>query len=83
MEAGAGEAVLPKKGGFRPQAPNAAAVALQAKFNQGVALHQQGNLAEAERTYEEVLRQQPNNFGALSLLGVIALQTRQTVIRPR
>ena len=57
---------------------NPAAVALQAKFNQGVALHQQGKLAEAERIYEEVLRQQPNHFDALHLLGIIALQTRRT-----
>ena len=53
-------------------------MALQAKFKQGVALHQQGKLAEAERIYEDVLRQQPNHFDALHLLGVIALQTRRT-----
>ncbi len=69
---------MPKKGGFRPQAQNPAAVALQAKFNQGVALHQQGKLTEAERIYGEVLRQQPNHFDALHLLGVVAAQTRRT-----
>ena len=67
-----------KKAGFRPQAQNPAAVTLQAKFNQAVALHQQGKLAKAERVYEEVLRQQPNHFDALHLLGVIALHTRRT-----
>ena len=51
-------------------------MALQDKFNQGTALHQQGRLAEAERIYREVLQQQPNHFEALHLLGVIALQTR-------
>ena len=53
-------------------------MALQAKFNQGMALHQQGKLADAERSYGEVLQQQPDHFDALHLLGVIALQTRQT-----
>jgi tetratricopeptide (TPR) repeat protein len=53
-------------------------LALQAKFAQGMALHQQGKLTEAERIYEEVLRQQPNHFDALHLLGVIALQTQRT-----
>ena len=52
--------------------------ALQAKFNQGIALQQQGRLADAERIYREVLRQQPNHFGALHLLGLIALETRHT-----
>jgi tetratricopeptide (TPR) repeat protein len=51
---------------------------LQAKFNQGMALHQQGKLAAAERIYGEVFRQQPNHFDALHLLGVVALQTRRT-----
>jgi Flp pilus assembly protein TadD len=70
-KAGSGEAALPKTGGARPQAQNPAAIALQAKFNQGVALHQEGRLAEAERIYGEVLRQQPNHFDALHLLGVL------------
>ena len=51
-------------------------MALQAKFNQGQALHQQGKLADAERIYREILRQEPNHFDALNMLGVIALQTR-------
>lgn len=50
-------------------------VALQAKFDQAVALHQQQRLADAERIYREVLQRQPNHFDALHLLGVIALQT--------
>ena len=67
-----------KTRGFRPQAQNETAVTLQAKFNQGVAMHQQGKLAEAERIYREVLRRQPNHFDALHLLGVIAAQTWRT-----
>jgi hypothetical protein len=49
---------MPKTGGARPQAQNHASVALQIKFKQGMALHQQGKLADAERFYREVLRQQ-------------------------
>jgi predicted O-linked N-acetylglucosamine transferase (SPINDLY family) len=53
-------------------------VALQGKFAQGLALHRQGKLADAEGIYGEVLRKQPNHFDALHLLGVIAFQTRRT-----
>ena len=60
---------------FRTPAPNPAAMALRAKLDQGLALHQQGQLAEAERIYREVLRRQPNHFDALHLRGVIAVQT--------
>jgi predicted O-linked N-acetylglucosamine transferase (SPINDLY family) len=73
-----GDVALPKTDDARPQAQNAAAMALQAKFNRGLALHQQGKLAEAERIYSEVLEQAPNHFDALHLLGVIAVQTKQT-----
>jgi predicted TPR repeat methyltransferase len=72
-----GEIALHKRDDARPQAQKPAMMALQAKFYQGMALHQQGKLADAERIYGEVLRQQPNNFDALHLLGVIALQTRR------
>ena len=51
---------------------------LQATFRQGYALHQQRRFAEAERTYEEVLRQEPHHFDARHLLGVVALQTGRT-----
>jgi predicted O-linked N-acetylglucosamine transferase (SPINDLY family) len=61
----------------QPEAENPAAVALQAKFNQGIFLHQQGKLVEAERIYREILQQEPNHFAALHLLGVVALNTRR------
>ena len=69
---------MSETGDAQPQAQKPDAAALQAKFNQGMALHQQGKLAEAERICREVLQQQPNHFDALHLLGVIALQTRHT-----
>jgi tetratricopeptide (TPR) repeat protein len=67
---------MPETGDAQPQVQDPAAVALQANFEQAIALHQQGKLADAERIIREVLRQQPNHSGALHLLGVIALQTR-------
>ncbi len=67
---------MPETGNAEPQAQHPAATALRAKFAQAMTLHRQGNLADAERLYREVLQQQPNHFGALHRLGVIALQTR-------
>jgi predicted O-linked N-acetylglucosamine transferase (SPINDLY family) len=69
---------MPETGDAQPQAQKPAAAALQAKLNQGMALHRQGKLADAERCYGEVLQRQPNHFDALHLLGVIARQTRRT-----
>ena len=69
---------MPETGDAEPPAQEPAAMALQAKLNQGVMLHRQGNLADAERCYGEVLQRQPNHFDALHLLGVIACQTRRT-----
>ena len=62
----------------QPQAQKPPAAPLQAKLNQGMALHRQGNLADAERCYTEILQRQPDHFDALHLLGVIARQTRRT-----
>jgi tetratricopeptide (TPR) repeat protein len=45
-----------------------------AKVQSGIVFHQQGRVAEAARIYEEVLRQDANNFDALYLLGVAATQ---------
>ena len=43
-------------------------------FKQGLALHQQGKLAQAKAIYEQVLAKNPQHFDALHLLGVIAAQ---------
>lgn len=48
---------------------------LEAKFREASAMHEQGNLADAERAYGEVLRQQPNHIDAMLRLGVIAAQS--------
>src|SRR5690242_14532236 len=56
-----------------PQRSNS--TALQLAFGQAVALHQRGQLAAAEKIYEDILRQQPSNFDALHLFGLISAQT--------
>jgi protein O-GlcNAc transferase len=43
-------------------------------LRQAVAFHRAGQLTEAERLYREVLHEQPGNFDAAHLLGVIAHQ---------
>ncbi len=48
----------------------------QASLASGLALHQQGQLAEARACYLQVLKLQPRHFDALHLLGVIAAQTK-------
>jgi len=43
-------------------------------LQQAVALHQRGDLPQAEALYAEVLRREPDNFDALHLMGVLARQ---------
>jgi len=43
-------------------------------FNQGILFHQQGDLAQAKKIYEQVLGTQAEYFDALHMLGVIAYQ---------
>jgi protein O-GlcNAc transferase len=54
------------------------AAALQLRFREGLALHRLGDLAAAERIYREVRDENPVHFDATHMLGVIALQRRQT-----
>ncbi len=44
-------------------------------FAQALALHQRGQMGEAERLYRQVLSRHPDHSDALNLLGVLALQT--------
>src|SRR5215467_7319136 len=61
-----------------PRAQKRVSAELQATYQRGVGLHQQGRLAEAEKLYQEVLQQEPTHFDALHLLGAVALQTRRS-----
>jgi hypothetical protein len=45
-------------------------------IKQGLALHQQNKLPEAEAIYKQILRIQPNNFSALQLIGTMYTQTK-------
>ncbi len=62
---------MSKENRRRPSPPD-----VEAQLQRGLALHQQGRLADAERIYAEVVRREPNHFGALNLLGAIACQNR-------
>jgi len=48
----------------------------QANLKRAVALHQGGELREAQALYEEILSVHPRHFGALHLAGVIAAQRK-------
>lgn len=54
---------------------NAGQTPLQVAFNTAVALHQSGNLIDAEKRYREVLSLDPRHSDAIHYLGVIAHQT--------
>jgi tetratricopeptide (TPR) repeat protein len=47
---------------------------LQDLFDQAIALHQQGDLAGAERLYQQALLMEPNSFAPRHMLGVIRFQ---------
>jgi len=71
----------PQKYVLKPQAIGTAAAPQQqaklaALFSQGLALHQQGKLAQAKQIYAQVLALQPTHFDALHLSGVIAAQSK-------
>jgi protein O-GlcNAc transferase len=66
---------LKKTRGFQGPPPRQKPDVIQQRLQQAVALHQQGKLSDAKEIYEAILKQIPNNFDALHLLGVIAYQT--------
>ena len=51
-----------------------------ALFKQGLTLHQQGQLVQAERLYQLVLAIHPRHFDALHLLGVLAAQSKDPLL---
>src|SRR6266403_5885299 len=55
---------------------NLLAIKAQSKFQQAIALHQKGQLSQAQALYEEILIMHPKHFGSLHLLGVISHQTK-------
>jgi tetratricopeptide (TPR) repeat protein len=57
-----------------PPAAKRPAATADITLGQALALHQQGNLVEAEKLYRQVLVSQPAHADALHLLGVMAVQ---------
>jgi predicted O-linked N-acetylglucosamine transferase (SPINDLY family) len=51
---------------------------IETKLQQCLALQQRGRFSEAERTYQEIIQEDPTCFIAQHQLGVLALQTHQT-----
>ena len=51
------------------------------KLQDGLALHRQGKIAEAERLFMEVLRHDPQHLLALQLLGFITFQRDKIALR--
>ena len=60
----------------QPRAPQIPP-ALAAKSRRAIELHQQGQLAEAERLYRQILAEMPKHFDSLHLLGVIKGQQNE------
>src|SRR5579871_2532859 len=60
-------------------APSPFASKVERDLQEAVALHQRGQLSEAERLYRKVRRRAPEHFNATHLLGVILFQRRQFV----
>jgi predicted O-linked N-acetylglucosamine transferase (SPINDLY family) len=48
-----------------------------AKFNQALELHDKGRLLKAQALCEEILREQPDHFDSLHLLGVISYKNKR------
>jgi tetratricopeptide (TPR) repeat protein len=68
---------MKKKSSNSSFAYNPMAGQVQAMVMQAFGFHQQGQLAQAQAIYENVLRIQPNHADCLHLLGVIASQSNQ------
>ena len=62
---------------YEPCVMSPSRATLQQLFDQAIALHQGGNLAEAERLYSQVLAMEPASFAPRHMLGVIRFQQGQ------
>jgi protein O-GlcNAc transferase len=58
---------------------NANALQKRSVFQDALAMHQRGQLGEAERLYREVLKLDADDFDAVHLLGVISVQRGQFI----
>ena len=56
--------------------PDAVTAAVQASFSKALALHQQGELSQAQILYADILTTHPTHADALHFLGLIAIQTQ-------
>ena len=61
---------------MQPQASKPSEAQVQTLLHKGLALHQKGQLTQAQELYQQVLKLEPRHFDALHLLGVIAAQTK-------
>ena len=62
----------------KEQPQQQASAAITAKFQQALAFHMQGQLAQAELLYREILAQVPDHFDALHLRGVLEGQRKNS-----
>jgi protein O-GlcNAc transferase len=67
---------LAKKRSFKHLPQRHVPNVIQERLQHALAFHQQGMLSDAKKIYEDILKQQPNHFDALHLLGMIAWQTK-------
>ena len=61
----------------QPLVPAQPKVVTESDFDQALALHQQGMLAEAKKMYESILKLNPRHAGCWHFLGLMALQSNR------
>lgn len=62
---------------YMPRTSSSDSAQVTAKFKSALSFHQQGELAQAEALYEEILTIQPKQADSLHMLGVIAFQKKE------
>jgi protein O-GlcNAc transferase len=67
---------LKKTRGFQGPPQRQVPDVIEQRLQQALALHQRGQLSDAGKIYEDILKQRPTHFDALYFLGVIAYQTK-------
>jgi hypothetical protein len=56
---------------------------IERAFTKAVALHQRGELAQAETLYRQILASVPHHLDCLNLLGLVAVQTVEARVLER